>query len=180
MRLLRVAASIFVLALLAGFALAFSVYQCYSDLAELNRVSKSRFADWEATLAPRRAMLAELAEMARVYEPAAGEIAARANDALAESSSGSNVEARIRMHLLYGKAMRDLRSTAARFPQLTRSDVYREWISEREKDQILEEAARLAYNTAARDYNAVLNTFSGKLISLIYTVPPKPEIPAGD
>lgn len=177
MKFLRIAASVFVLVLLAGFALAFSVYQSYTDLADLHRTAKSRFADWEVSLAPRRMLLEELTEIAETYDPSASSLASEANELLETAAAGSDVEARISMHLLYGKTLTDLRGRALRFPQLRDSDLFHEWEAEYLKGQVTEESARVGYNSAARDYNSVLDSFTGKLISLLFTVQPKPLIP---
>lgn len=177
MKFLRIAASVFVLLLLAGFALAFSVYQSYTDLAELHRAAKSRFADWEAALAPRRALIEELAEITESYDASAGEIPEAAEQLLDQTDTGSDIGARISMHKLYEQKLLDLRSRAMHFPQLRDSDLFQEWEAEYLKGRIVEEAARLGYNSAAREYNSVLDRLTGKLIALWFTVSPKPVIP---
>lgn len=177
MKFLRVAASVFVLVLLAGFALAFSVYQSYSDLAELNRTAKLRFAEWEAALAPRRAMLDELTEMTSVYDQQAFEFQESAERILEDAPEGNDVAARIAMHMLHNSTFNQLRGLAVRYPQLRSSSAFVEWETGYLKSEIAEEAARTGYNSAVRDYNAVLDSFTGKLIALLFTVPPKPVIP---
>lgn len=177
MKSLRIAASVFVLVLLAGFALAFSVYQSYSDLADLHRTAKSRFADWEAALAPRRDLIEELAEITSSYDPTAVEYPESAVQLLEETDTGSDVGARISVHKLYEQKLLNLRGLAMRFPQLRDSDLFHEWEAEYLKGQITEEAARLGYNSAARDYNAVLDRLTGKLIAMWFSVSPKPIIP---
>ncbi|MBK6764916.1 MAG: LemA family protein [bacterium] len=176
MKSLRIAASVFVLLLLAGFALAFSVYQSYTDLADLHGTAKSRFADWEAALAPRRVLIEELAEITGTYDPSASGAASEAEQLLKEADPGSDVSARINMHKLYEQMLESLRGRAVRYPQLRDSDLFHEWEAEYLKGQIVEEAARLGYNAAARDYNAVLDRFTGKLIAVWFTVTPKPVI----
>ncbi len=177
MNYLRYLALAFVFILLAGFALAFSVYQSYTELAEFNRSCKTKFADWEAALAPRRGMIAELAEITEQYDDHAGDLLLQADQVLSEAPASSALETRIAMHLLYGKTLNDLRALALRYPQLKDASIYRDWETGYLKNQITEEAARMGYNTAALDYNAVLDSFSGKLISLIFSVPAKPIIP---
>ncbi len=177
MKFLRVAASVFVLVLLAGFALAFSVYQSYSDLAVLNRTAKAKFADWEAALAPRRGMLDELTEIVSAYDNQADALQSAADKVLEEAPEGNDVSARITMHMIYGSTLSQLRGLAMRYPQLRDSEVFREWETEFLKMQVSEEAAKAGYNSAVRDYNEVLDSFTGKLIALLFAVPPKPLIP---
>lgn len=177
MKFLRVAASVFVLLLLAGFALAFSVYQNYSDLAELNRKTKRHFAEWEAALAPRRGMLDELAELTSAYDPQVYTLQQAAEKVLEDAPEGDDVSARISMHMVYGSTLSQMRGLAGRYPQLRDSDAIREWETAFLKSEIAEEAARVSYNSAVLDYNSVLDSFTGKLISLLFTVPPKPLIP---
>lgn len=177
MNYLRYLALAFVFVLLAGFALAFSVYQSYTELAEHNRGCKTKFADWEAALAPRRTMIAELAEITGQYDDHASEMLARADQILSEAPAGSALETRIAMHLLYGKTLNDLRNLALRYPQLRDAAIYREWETTFLKNQIAEESARTGYNREASDYNAVLDSFTGKIISLFFSVPAKPIIP---
>ena len=178
MKFLRVAASVFVLALLAGFALAFSVYQSYSDLAVLNRTAKTKFADWEAALAPRRGMLDELTEIVSAYDNQADALQSAADKVVEEAPEGNDVAARITMHMSDGSTLSKLRCLAMRYPQLRDSDVFREWEAEFLKTQVSEEAAKAGYNSAVRDYNEVLDSFTGKLIALLFSVPPKPLIPS--
>jgi len=178
MKFLRVAASVFVLLLLAGFALAFSVYQSYSDLAELNQKAKTKFADWEVALAPRRGMLAELSEIVSAYDSSADALQTAADRVLEDAPEGNDVSARIAMHMIYGSTLNQMRGLAMRYPQLRDSEVYREWEADFLKSQVSEEAAKSGYNSAVRDYNEVLDSFTGKLIAIFFNVPPKLLIPS--
>lgn len=176
MKFLRMLAIGFVVLLVAGFVLAFSVYDSYSQLAVHHRAARASFADWEAALAPRRTLMIELAEMTEVYSPEAGQIVKVAEVLRAETPDGDNVETRAHMHELVGSKLAQLRGLALRFPQLRDGDDYREWEADYLKHEIAEEAARTSYNSAARQYNSVLDSFSGSLITLIFSVQPKPVL----
>jgi hypothetical protein len=177
LKFLRLAAFAFVVLLLVGFALAFSVYQTYTSLANFNRDVKARFADWEEAQVPLRVMLSDLAEITAPYDPEAKELAEDARHILSDAPGGQNPESRIATHLLFGKTLYDLRSLAGRYPQLKSSDLFREWEAGYLKTQVGIETAKAGYNIAVRNYNSALDSFSGKIISLLFTVPPKPVIP---
>jgi len=178
MKFLRALATFFVILLVAGFALAFSVYNSYTELAEYHRKAKSSFADWEAAMAPRREMLNELAELTAVYSPDADEILREAERIRAEAPDGDDISTRARMHELAGMKLTQLRALAMRYPQLRDSDSFRDWETAYLRHSIAEEAARTSFNSAARRYNDVLDSFTGKLISFAFAVEPKPVLSA--
>ncbi|MCB9391383.1 MAG: hypothetical protein H6506_01890 [Calditrichaeota bacterium] len=162
---------------MAGFALAFGVYQSYSELAQLNLEAKSRFSSWEAAGSPADDLLSELTDMTNPYDSRARTIAEHARDELAENSAGSSPDAAIHRHLLRAKAIRDVAGIASEYPQLIQSDLFKEWRGSYEAQRLVSESALQGYNDAAGKYNRVLDSFSGKVISLLFTVPPKPAIP---
>lgn len=177
MKFFRLAAIAFVVLLLAGFALAFSVYQTYSQLADFHRDAKARFADWEQSQVPLRVMLTDLVEITAQYDENANKFSRDARQILNDAPGGQDFDSRIAMHLLFNKSLSDLRAMANRFPQLKSSDLYREWEAGYLKTQVGVESAKSGYNIAVRNYNNALDSFSGKIISLLFTVPPKPLIP---
>lgn len=174
---MRFAAIVFIVFLLAGFALAFSVYQNYTALAEQNSRIKTHFTAWEAAMAPRVTMLRDLAEITEPYDHRATQAQDEADRILAEAPGGSGPQARIAMYTILENALASLHGLAIRYPQLRESDLFREWETGYLRNQIAADGARTGYNSAVRAYNNILDSFSGKLIALLFTVPPKPLIP---
>ena len=163
--------------LVAGFALAFSVYSTYSQLANYNRDAKALFQNWEQAQLPVRTMLSDLAEIVTPYDEDAKEFALEARRILEEAPKGQDFESRIATNFLLSKTLNDLRGLAQRYPQLKHSDLYIDWEAGYLKSQVAVESAKSGYNLAARNYNSTLDSFSGKIIALLFTVPPKPLIP---